>query len=229
MKKKSRRKGVKPKQKGSSWELKLANQLTDRTGQEFRRVPLSGAWMGGMNRQKNIGVLSGAQESLSGDIMGPDGWPFSIECKNTRDYPRFHLMLQDRDKTIDGYILESMTDGFYTGKIPLVSLKRTRRGEYMLIPEVLMTVGMKHDLPPPESYPHMTYIYKDPQVYGDEKWIPTYSYIWILVNNDFFVHNVFKFWEAGKEVIEESQDLDYFRRKVSRGLEKGKEKCPEKD
>jgi hypothetical protein len=202
MAKKSKKKGAAPKPKGSTWERMVAQKLTDRTGLEFRRVPGSGAWMGGQNREKNINVLSGAQEALSGDIMGPDGWPFSIECKNTAAFPRFHLMLENQDVQIDGFLLEAMTDAYHVKKIPLLALKRTRRGEFMMIPRYLALKAVEFDLPPPESYPHMTYIFKRP-----EETIPVH-HLWTLLSFDFFVYNAAIFWEAGIATLTETGELE---------------------
>ena len=200
--KKPRKKGVAPKPKGSSWERAVAIKLSERTGLEFRRVPGSGAWMGGMNRQKNMNVLSGAQEALSGDIMGPDGWPFSIECKNTKAYPRFHLMLKDRDTQIDGFLLEAMTDAHHVQKVPILALKRTLRGEFMMYPRYLGLKAVEYGLPPPESYPHLSYIYKRP-----EENIPVH-FLWTLVSFDFFIHNTAIFWEAGTALLNETGEQE---------------------
>ncbi len=200
--KKNRKKGAAPKPKGSSWERTVAIKLSERTGLEFRRVPGSGAWMGGMNRQKNMNVLSGAQEALSGDIMGPDGWPFSIECKNTAAYPRFHLMLENQDVQVDAFLLEAMTDAYHVQKIPLLALKRTRRGEFIMIPRYLGLKAVEFDLPPPESYPHMTYIYKRP-----EENIPVH-FLWTLVSFNFFIHNTAIFWEAGTALLNETGEQE---------------------
>ena len=202
---KSKKKGAAPKPKGSSWERTIAQRLTDQTGLEFRRVPGSGAWMGGQNRQKNMNVLSGAQEALSGDIMGPDGWPFSIECKNTAAFPRFHLMLENKDTQVDAFLLEAMTDAYHVEKIPLLALKKTRRGEFMMFPRFLGLKAVEFGLPPPESYPHIAYIYKRP-----EEKVPVY-YLWTLVNIDFFICNTKIFWNTGNTIL--AEDLE--KRKCS--------------
>jgi len=201
---KNKKKGAASKPKGSSWERDLAKKLTESTGQEFRRVPLSGAFMGGSNRYKNEGILSGAQEGLSGDIMGPDGWCFNIECKNTLHYPRFHLMLQTNDSVIDGYLLESMTDAHHSNKIPLLALKRTRRGEFMMVPRNLALTAVDFGAPDPEAFPHIIYIFK-----GSSETIPLY-YNWLLMDCKIFIFNAEAYWKAGKSWLD---DIEYFQKK----------------
>lgn len=65
---------INSKQKGSSFELKVAKLLTEWSGQEFHRTPMSGA----LHWANDNRVIS--------DIVPPqnlvdEGWPFSIECK----------------------------------------------------------------------------------------------------------------------------------------------------
>jgi hypothetical protein len=196
MPKKKRKKGVASKPKGSGWELEVAKDLTEKTGREFRRVPLSGAWMGGRNQAKNAGVLSGAQEGLTGDIIGPDNWPFSMECKNTAAYPRLHLMLLQNDQEVDKWIEEAHFDAVNVNKVPVLPLKRTYRGEFILVPRAV-----------DQSWPiycnSMTYVYggeRDLQFHGVE------LQVWHLIPWDAFLNNIEKFEEAANEWLTEESD-----------------------
>ena len=61
----------KNKAKGSAYEQKIANRLTNEFNKEFRRVP-----------------LSGSIDYLKGDIWTPQDtawWPYAIECKHYKD------------------------------------------------------------------------------------------------------------------------------------------------
>lgn len=189
MPKKKRKKGVHSKNKGSTWELKVATQLTEVTGREFRRVPLSGAWMGGMNQAKNAEVHSGLKEGLTGDIIGPDNWPFSMECKNTASYPRFHMMVLGSDAQIDKWIEEAYFDAINVDKVPVLPLKRTHRGEFILAPRAMHGVL-------PVDCNSMTYTYGGEQ---DLQFHGVNLQVWDLIPWDSFLNNVDKFEEAANE------------------------------
>ena len=61
----------KSKAKGTAYEQKIANKLSNELKKEFRRVP-----------------LSGSIDYLKGDIWGPSDtawWPYCIEAKHYKD------------------------------------------------------------------------------------------------------------------------------------------------
>lgn len=67
---------INSKQKGNTFELKVAKMLSDWSGEKFHRTPMSGA----LHWANDTRVIS--------DIVPPQslvdkGWPFSIECKKT--------------------------------------------------------------------------------------------------------------------------------------------------
>jgi len=192
--KKSKRKPVKNvKAKGSNWELKVAELLTKATEKEFRRVPLSGAWTGGQNRIRNANVFSGGVEALTGDIMCPDGFPFSIECKNTQDYPRFHLMIANGDIQVNDYIRQSTEDAIHVKKIPMLALKRTRMGEFAMIPRRLGERAFGNL----DFMNYISYIYDDPDCnIGCER-------DWILFDFSQFIEFIHEIWKGGIDLIEE--------------------------
>ena len=196
MPKKKRKKGVHSKHKGSSWELKVANQLTEKSGKEFRRVPLSGAWMGGMNQAKNAEVHSGLKEGLTGDIIGPDNWPFSMECKNTASYPRFHMMVLGNDAQIDKWIEEAFFDSVNVDKFPVLPLKRTHRGEFVLIPAAIsQRKGIQDNF----------LVYE----YGGEEALQFHGAdlrIWYMFKWDHFLNNMDELEEAANEWLTEESD-----------------------
>lgn len=212
-KSKAKNQGRARKQKGGSWESKLAKDLSyySSHGNEFRRVVGSGAYMGGQNRAKNLNINMGAQIALSGDILGPDGWPYSIECKNTKAYPRFHLMLDKGDPVVDGFIWESTVDAFWTKTIPLVALKRTFRGEFMMVPSYL--VKLFEDLGQErrhlrENWSHLSYISGGGEFHPDWPEVPQFSKYWTLMDCTFFCFHCDLFWEAGTKYLEERQEIE---------------------
>ncbi len=196
MPKKKRKKGVASKPKGSSWELKVASQLTEKSGKEFRRVPLSGAWMGGMNQAKNAQVHSGLKEGLTGDIIGPDNWPFSMECKNTASYPRFHMMVAGADAQIDKWIEEAFFDSVNVNKFPVLPLKRTFRGEFVLIP-----AGIRRAYYTEDNFLDYTYGGKEAlQFHGVD------LRIWHLFSWDHFLNNMDELEEAANVWIKKKSN-----------------------
>jgi len=201
-KSKAKNQGRARKQKGGSWEAKLAKDLTyySSHGNEFRKVVGSGAYMGGSNRAKNLNINSGAQIALSGDILGPDGWPFSIECKNTKANPRFHLMLLNGDSAVDGFLHETCFDAYWNNLIPLLALKRTFRGEFMMIPRKLEIYFLEcaKGLTSGDRYSRMDYVYRGEDLIQKDPDIPIFSHNWVMFDCAFFNFYVDTFWKAGE-------------------------------
>jgi hypothetical protein len=103
---------------------------------------------------------------------------------------------------VDGFLLEAMTDAYHVQKIPILALKRTLRGEFVMYPRYLGLKAVELGLPPPESYPYLSYIYKRP-----EENIPVH-HLWTLVSFDFFIHNTGIFWEAGTALLTEEGEQE---------------------
>jgi len=88
---------INSKDKGNRVELELAKILTERFGQEFKRVPMSGAWG---TRNREFQVREDAMQILSGDIMCPENFKFSVESKGRIDF-NFWDMLNAETKNLD--------------------------------------------------------------------------------------------------------------------------------
>jgi len=209
-KSKAKNQGRARKQKGGSWEAKLAKDLTyySSHGNEFRKVVGSGAYMGGTNRLKNLGINTGAQIALSGDILGPDGWPFSIECKNTKANPRFHLMLLKGDSAVDGFLQETCFDAYWNGLIPLLAMKRTFRGEFMMIPRKLEIYFLEEakGLTSQDTYNRMDYIYRGNDLIQTDPDIPIYTKNWVMFDCAFFCFFVENFWKAAQTLRDDEKN-----------------------
>lgn len=118
------------KKKGNVWELFIANLFTEHFGQVFKRVPSSGALVGGKNRKLTEGLRSDAVEILGGDIISPINFPFSIEAKCYKDF-EFHQALQGSNKTLDGWIEQAEGDAKVSGKEFLLVMKFNRKGQFV--------------------------------------------------------------------------------------------------
>lgn len=115
--------------------MELAKILTERFGQEFKRVPMSGAWG---TRNREIEVREDAMQILSGDIMCPENFKFSVESKGRIDF-NFWDMLNAETKglDIDEWILQAKNDAAAVHKEALIYVKVNRRKPFVLYPSKL--------------------------------------------------------------------------------------------
>jgi hypothetical protein len=119
------KKKVNGKKKGSRYELEVAKDLSARYKETFRRVPQSGAIVGGLNRIYNEGLREDAAEILAGDIICPKWFPFSVECKNYANSPKIHNLLSIGDKDLDKWIKQAKGDAEFAKKEWLIFFKVT--------------------------------------------------------------------------------------------------------
>ena len=123
----------------------IAKRLSAEFNAEFRRVPNSGAFTGGMNRAKVASLRADAQEILSGDLIGPKGFPFLLECKHYANDPAFHKILQGADPTLDRWIAQNDGDAEFVEKESLIIFKINRKGEYAVINEDSNFLLLNHE------------------------------------------------------------------------------------
>ena len=96
--------GASSKDKGNAWELEVAKFLEENfEGKIFSRVPRSGAMFGGENAENAEGERADVVEILSGDIITPKDFPFTIEAKHYDDFKFSHL-LHGENKLLDGWL-----------------------------------------------------------------------------------------------------------------------------
>ena len=79
------------KEKGNAWELEVAKFLEENFEGKFSRVPRSGAMFGGENAENAEGERQDVVEILSGDIITPKDFPFTIEAKHYDDFTNLWL------------------------------------------------------------------------------------------------------------------------------------------
>ena len=122
---------VNSKSKGNTWEREIANLFSEQFNDTFKRVPQSGALVGGFNRKViNEGLRSDAVEILAGDVITPKGFPFSLECKFYKDFA-FHQLLSSENKVLDGWIEQAEDDAKVSNKEFLLLMKFNRKGSYV--------------------------------------------------------------------------------------------------
>lgn len=113
-----------PKQKGSVFERKVAKALTDWSGYEFHRTPMSGA----LHWENDARVVS--------DIVPPEslsGWPFSIECKNVECSWDIDSFIRGTATTISSHWVQASNDADAEGLVPLLVFTKNYHDSYVMM------------------------------------------------------------------------------------------------
>ena len=118
---------VNGKQKGNSFERKIANKLSDRfstyTGIEkpFRRNPDSGSFFGGSNLNRKD--VYDTEWAVYGDLICPKNFNFTIECKHYQKAPSLDSILKQSVKDWDLWISQAEQDSKACEKDYIIILK----------------------------------------------------------------------------------------------------------
>ena len=113
---------INSKQKGNSWERSVCKILKERfSGRDFSRVPTSGAFFGKTNKEKRSLAEDNVKEVLSGDIICPSDFRFSVECKSYADISFWDLFNESSD--LHSWIKQCKEDAEFVNKVPLLIVK----------------------------------------------------------------------------------------------------------
>src|SRR5271166_728044 len=129
--------GVNGKQKGNSFERKVANLLSERfkvvTGLEnsFRRNIDSGSFFGGSNQQRT--QTHDLSKASFGDIVCPNDFLYTIECKFYKDAPSFNLLLKQDVKQWDEWLSQAKQDSLHANKKMVVIIKYNKIEEIVIL------------------------------------------------------------------------------------------------
>ncbi len=121
------------KKKGNRTELEFAKLLSKRFGKTFKRVPMSGAFS---TANKGTGTSEIAMDVLSGDIIPPEGFKFSIEVKSRKEF-NFWDMLNDGNCDIDSWLSQSKEEGMISHKEPLLIIKINNKKPFVFFRRTL--------------------------------------------------------------------------------------------
>lgn len=134
---------VNGKSKGSTFERKIANLLSDRfkdylkIEKGFRRNLDSGSYFGGSNmfrvEQHNM------EHAIFGDIMCPNNFKFSIECKHYKTAPSFQSIINKQVPQWDNWIAQAEQDAINAHKSLLLIIKYNNVPEFVLIKNKIQT------------------------------------------------------------------------------------------
>jgi hypothetical protein len=119
-------KRINSKSKGNRAELELAKIFTKQFGVPFARVGVSSG-----ARPKQVLLDSRATETFTGDLIVPNSFRFSIECKAVNK----DVDLLDQSALLDKFLTQTANDAASIGKIPLLCWKRNRKGWIAVLPE----------------------------------------------------------------------------------------------
>jgi hypothetical protein len=127
--------GINGKAKGSSQELKISHEFSARFNDHFQRTPGSGAFVGGFNRFKAATLRVDAQQILSGDLICPEFFPFSVESKNYSEKggPKLYAILEGADRVLDGWIEQAKGDAAFAKKEYMIYWKITHKSTYITV------------------------------------------------------------------------------------------------
>jgi succinate dehydrogenase flavin-adding protein (antitoxin of CptAB toxin-antitoxin module) len=184
--KKKRKNGNK---KGKRHERSLCKDLEAILGDSFRRTPMSGAFMGGVNWLRNGNLNQGAIDTLAGDIICPEYFKFSIESKNYQDVPKVYNLLDSNDLHLDKWIKQAETDASKSKKHFLLMFRVTeyRQSYVCLSLDNFKTYCSNRKLEMPESYlVHKTkYV-----IIGKDVFFTNYLSKYKLVEDEFYSSSI---------------------------------------
>ena len=123
--------GKTSKDKGTAWELEVAKILEENFEGKFSRTPRSGAMFGGENAENAEGERSDVIEILTGDIITPKDFPFTIEAKHYDDF-KFSHMLTGENKDLDSWISAAEKDAELAKRLPMIIAKFSYIGSYVV-------------------------------------------------------------------------------------------------
>ena len=116
---------INSKQKGNRAERELAQILTEHFGVPFARVGVaSGA------RVKNTKLPDNAIGVMTGDLIPPAGFRFSIEAKSEK----VNIDFFTRSALFGKWLTQATNDASSISKIPMLCWKRHRKGWIVAIP-----------------------------------------------------------------------------------------------
>lgn len=129
--------GVNGKNKGNTFERKIANMLSERfksflnIEKGFRRNPDSGSFFGGSNETRT--EVYGTEFALFGDLICPKTFKFSIECKHYKSPPSFQSILSKEVKEWDVWIKQAEQDSRKSEKSIFLIIKYNNAEEIVFL------------------------------------------------------------------------------------------------
>jgi|ETNvirenome_6_85_1030632.scaffolds.fasta_scaffold00145_34 hypothetical protein len=119
------------KKKGNSIELGFAKLLSKRFDDVFKRVPASGAI--GTNIAKS-GIREDALEILTGDLICPKWFFFSVEVKGRKKFNFWDLLRHDEvENNIDKWIKQAEGEATITNKKWMIIVRINNKKPFAVV------------------------------------------------------------------------------------------------
>jgi hypothetical protein len=119
------------KSKGNAGERKIADFLTGLYGQQFMRVPNSGAFLGGANRFRKAQLDEGQIATFKADLIPPSNMrKLVIESKFYKEFPFHNLIKNDDIPLLDKWIAQAI-DSADDGDFWVVVFRINHKGSFV--------------------------------------------------------------------------------------------------
>jgi hypothetical protein len=126
----------KGKAKGNSWERELAGILNKIFNLPFQRVPNSGAFLGGSNASRRMGMDAKQERLMTGDLIVPEELNHcSFECKFYKTFD-YHLLYR-QNKQFEEWIKQAK-EGCNLDQIWFLCIKSNRREPLVVTESVFL-------------------------------------------------------------------------------------------
>ncbi len=134
-------------EKGKRFERDIKEMLNKAYNtEEFTRTPGSGALMGQSNFRKNLGLEDSTKRVLGSDMICPDWFRFSIECKNYNDSPNYAAIIKTSDTKLDYWLAETLFDSINLKQTPMLFFRTTRKGTHVAFPRQFFDIQPKYSV-----------------------------------------------------------------------------------
>jgi len=124
---------INSKKKGNRGELECVKILTENLGEGFARVPSSGAWGGGQNRELRENMSYEQKLTLVADIMAPPNFNFVLEHKFYEEASFWDLF--NESSNLNEWIKQVSSDADFVEKDPMLIVKFNRHKRIVFIRE----------------------------------------------------------------------------------------------
>lgn len=133
---------INSKDKGNTYERKISNTLSERfektTGikKSFIRNPGSGAYFGGQFNKRKVADYDTSKTTF-GDIIVPENFNYSIECKHYKTAPLLSAISKQKVKDWDTWYKQAKQDAEHANKKVLIIIKYNNVDAIVLLEEKL--------------------------------------------------------------------------------------------
>lgn len=159
------------KQKGNSFERKIANRLSERFATAlgvtngFRRNSDSGSFFGGGNQTRT--QTYNLDYAVFGDLICPANFRYVIECKHYKTAPSWQSFIDGNVKQWDQWLAQNDQDAASAGKPGVLIVKYNNVSELAFVERAINGVDP-------------AFVYKKRSVYRFEQWLEQTDSVFFL-------------------------------------------------